>query len=53
MLKERCGFTLPWLDLDTQEIQLYMMIPLVTPGEQLRMNIPADIISVVEGKNVL
>lgn len=53
MVKEGCGFTQPWLDLEKQEIQQYIQNPQGTPNEQLGTMFPADILSNVDGKEVL
>ena len=53
MVKEGCGFTRPWLKLEKKEIQQYIHNPQVTPHEQLGTMFPANILSNVDGKDVL
>jgi ubiquinone/menaquinone biosynthesis C-methylase UbiE len=53
MVKEGCGFTRPWLDLEKNEIQQYIDNPLGAPKEQLGSMFPADILSSVDGMEIL
>ena len=53
MVKEGCGFTRPWLHLEKNEIQQYIHNPQDVANEQLGLIFPADILSNVDGKDVL
>jgi 2-polyprenyl-3-methyl-5-hydroxy-6-metoxy-1,4-benzoquinol methylase len=53
MVKEGCGFTRPWLNLDKNEIQQYIHNPQGTLNEQLGTIFPVNILSNVSGKDVL
>jgi 2-polyprenyl-3-methyl-5-hydroxy-6-metoxy-1,4-benzoquinol methylase len=53
MVKEECGFTHPWINLEKKEIQQYIENQQGTPHEQLGTMFPANILSNVDGKDVL
>jgi len=53
MVKEECGFTIPWLDLDPDIIRRYARGELDTVPERLEWMTPRDILTDVEGKDVL
>jgi len=53
MVKEGCGFTRPWLNLEKNEIQQYIHNLQGPPNEQLGTMFPANILSNVDGKDVL
>lgn len=53
MVKEECGFTHPWINLEKKEIQGYIENQQGTPHEQLGTMFPANILSNVDGKDVL
>jgi ubiquinone/menaquinone biosynthesis C-methylase UbiE len=53
MVKDGCGFTRPWLDLDRQRILQYCSASLSTPDEPLSVMFPPSILSDVHGKDVL
>lgn len=53
MVKERCGFTRPWLDLDRRRILQYCSGSLTTPNDPLSAMFPRSVLSGVEGKDVL
>ena len=52
MVAEKCGFTRPWFDLTKKDILRYRADAL-NNHEQLQNMFPADILSDVEGKDVL
>lgn len=53
MVEEGCGFTIPWLDLDPDVIRQYAKGELETISEQLAIMTPPNILTDVEGKDVL
>jgi ubiquinone/menaquinone biosynthesis C-methylase UbiE len=53
MVKEGCGFTIPWLDLDPDIIRRYAKGELDTVPKNLTVMTPHDILADVEGKDVL
>jgi SAM-dependent methyltransferase len=53
MVEEECGFTIPWLDLDPDVIRRYARGELDPVPETLTWIAPRDILTDVEGKDVL
>ena len=53
MVKEECGYTIPWLDLDLDVIRRYASGELEPAPERLSWMVPCDILTDVEGKDVL
>lgn len=53
MVKEKCGFTRPWLDLSKKDIQRYIQNPLSTQNKQLKTMFPAEVLPKVDGNKVL
>jgi len=53
MVKEGCGYTIPWLELDRNVIQQYARGELDTIPDMLDWMTPPDILADVEGKDVL
>jgi SAM-dependent methyltransferase len=53
MVKEGCGYTIPWLELDRNLIQQYVRGELDTIPDTLDSMTPPNILADVEGKDVL
>lgn len=53
MVKEKCGFTKPWLDLDIKVLQKLAKGELKDPPEPLNDIYPISVLSDVKGKDVL
>lgn len=53
MVKEECGFTKPWLDLDIKVLQKLTKGKLKNPPEPLNDIYPISVLSNVKGKDVL
>jgi len=53
MVKEGCGFTLPWLNLDIGIIRKYARGQLDSVPEPLIEIYPANMLADIEGKDVL
>jgi hypothetical protein len=53
MVKEKCGFTLPWLDLSLQDILGYIDNPQGTQYKRLQTMFPVEVFSKIDGKEVL
>jgi SAM-dependent methyltransferase len=53
MVKERCGFTLPWLNFEKSEIEQYIRNPPDPAAEKLGTMFPVDLLRDVKGKQVL
>jgi hypothetical protein len=52
-VREQCGFTTPWLNLDVNLIRQYADNQLDSVPEPLFQIYPASVLAAVEGKNVL
>lgn len=53
MVKDKCGFTKPWLNLDVKTLQKLAKGKLKNPPEPLNDIYPISVLSDVKGKNVL
>ncbi|MBI3362839.1 MAG: class I SAM-dependent methyltransferase [Chloroflexi bacterium] len=53
MVKERCGYTIPWLDLDRVLLRQYATGQLETVPDSLIEMYPPSVLADVEGKEVL
>jgi len=53
MVREGCGYTIPWLDLDPEAIRRYARGELNPVPESLAVMTPCGILADVEGKDVL
>ncbi|MBD3184725.1 methyltransferase domain-containing protein [Candidatus Poribacteria bacterium] len=53
MVKERCGYTIPWLDLDVNIIRKYSRGELDNAPDKISVITPKSILTDMEGKDVL